>query len=103
MLKDITLGQFLPGNSLLHRLTPVTKILCTILLIVVVFLAKSLGAYAVLILLSLALTLISRIPVKTIFKAVKPLLPYILVVLVVTALALIFPPIVTGLPNLIYG
>ena len=36
-------------------------------------------------------------------KAVKPLLPYIAVVLLVTILALIFPPIVTGLPNLIYG
>ena len=43
---------------------------------------------------------VAKLPME---KAVKPLLPYILVVLAVTALALIFPPIVTGLPNLIYG
>ena len=43
---------------------------------------------------------VAKLPME---KAIKPLLPYILVVLAVTALALIFPPIVTGLPNLIYG
>ena len=43
---------------------------------------------------------VAKLPIE---KAVKPLLPYILVVLFVTILALIFPPIVTGLPNLIYG
>ena len=43
---------------------------------------------------------VAKLPIE---KAVKPLLPYIVVVLAVTILALIFPPIVTGLPNLIYG
>ena len=43
---------------------------------------------------------VAKLPME---KAVKPLLPYIAVVLLVTVLALVFPPIVTGLPNLIYG
>ena len=43
---------------------------------------------------------VAKLPIE---KAVKPLLPYIVVVLAVTILALLFPPIVTGLPNLIYG
>ena len=43
---------------------------------------------------------VAKLPME---KAVKPLLPYIAVVLLVTILALVFPPIVTGLPNLIYG
>ena len=78
MLKDITLGQFFPGNSLLHRLDPRTKILASMILIVVIFLAKSAIAYGVLILLTLTLMIISRIPFKTIFKAIKPLLFIIL-------------------------
>ena len=78
MLKDITLGQFLPGNSLLHKLTPVTKILTAILLIVIVFLAQSVSAYLTLFLLTVLLVALSRIPVKTILKAIKPLLFIIL-------------------------
>ena len=73
MLKDITLGQFFPGQSLLHRLDPRTKILATIVLIVAIFMAKSAIAYGVLILLTAALMILSRIPARTIFKAIKPL------------------------------
>lgn len=82
MLKDITLGQFFPGNSLLHRLDPRTKILCSILLIVAVFLAKSALAYGVLILLTAALIIISQIPAGTVFKALKPLI----VIIIITAI-----------------
>ena len=82
MLRDITLGQYLPGNSLLHRLTPVTKILTALLLIVIVFLAQSVGAYLALVLLTVALVALSRIPVKVILKAVKPLLFIILFTMV---------------------
>ena len=86
MLKDITLGQFFPGNSLLHRLDPRTKILAAVLLIVAVFLAKSVFAYGVLILLTVATIAISRIPVRTILKSVKPLL----VIIVITAILNMF-------------
>lgn len=74
MLKDITLGQFFPGKSLLHRLDPRTKILCTILLVVIVFLAKSMLAYGVLLLLTGILMALSRIPLRTLLKSVKPLI-----------------------------
>ena len=78
MLKDVTLGQFFPGNSLLHRLDPRIKIIATVLLILVVFLAKNLLGYGALILLTLLLVAVSGIPVKTILKSIKPLLPIIL-------------------------
>ena len=45
-LKDITLGQYFPGNSLLHRLDPRTKILAVVLYIVALFLAKHFFTYA---------------------------------------------------------
>ena len=41
MLKDITLGQYFPGTSVIHRLDPRTKLLGVILYIVALFLAKS--------------------------------------------------------------
>ena len=73
MLKDVTLGQFFPGNSLLHRLDPRVKLIATVLLIVIVFLAQNLAGYGVLILLTCLLVAVSGIPVKTILNSVKPL------------------------------
>ena len=46
MLKDITLGQYFPGNTLAHRLDPRTKLLATVLYIVALFTAKSYLAYS---------------------------------------------------------
>ena len=47
-LKDITLGQYFPGNTLLHRLDPRTKLLFTVAYIVALFLAKQVVSYAIL-------------------------------------------------------
>ena len=74
MLKDITLGQFFPGTSLLHKLDPRIKFILCILYIVLVFLAKSVMAYALVLVFTIALIVISGIPVKTILKSVKPLI-----------------------------
>ena len=46
MLKDITLGQYFPGNSVIHRLDPRTKLIGLVCYIVALFLAKSYVAYA---------------------------------------------------------
>ena len=46
-LKDITLGQYFPGNTIIHRLDPRTKLLFTVLYIVALFSAKGGVAYAV--------------------------------------------------------
>ena len=44
-LKDITLGQYFPGNSIVHRLDPRTKLIAVVLYIVALFLAKSFVTY----------------------------------------------------------
>ena len=62
MLKDITLGQYFPGSSPLHRLDPRTKIILTIVYIVGVFLADSVSAFIAVTAFTAALVLISRIP-----------------------------------------
>ncbi len=75
MLKDITIGQFFPVDSLLHRLDPRFKIIATMLFIVMLFIGKSfwtllLGAVFVLMAQQL-----SHIPLKMIWKSVRPIVP----------------------------
>ena len=69
MLKDITLGQYFPGSSPLHRLDPRTKIILTIAYIVGVFLADSVSAFIAVTAFTAALVLISRIPMRTVIIA----------------------------------
>ncbi len=74
MLKDITLGQFFPGKSFIHRLDPRTKILFLIVYIVALFLASDWISYGVMVLFLILAIAISTIPVKSIFKGMKPLI-----------------------------
>ena len=79
---DITLGQYYPGNSFIHRLDPRTKILSTLLLIVAVFLANTAIGYAALCAMVLFIILVSGLPFMLVLKSVKPLLFIIVLTLV---------------------
>ena len=74
MLSDITLGQYIPAQSPVHRLDPRIKIVASIVYIVAVFLAKSVFSYAFLFLATLSLIKLSKIKVHTVLKGVKPVL-----------------------------
>ena len=74
MIKDITIGQYFPGESVLHHLDPRTKLLLTVLYIVILFMAKSMLAFILIVLLTAALIPISGISFKVIAKSLKPLL-----------------------------
>ena len=74
MLKDITLGQFFPGNSVIHRLDPRTKLIMLVVYIVALFLAVSWISYAVMLVFLLVVIKISTIPFKSIFRGLKPLM-----------------------------
>lgn len=74
MLKDITLGQFFPGSSPLHRADPRMKIILTVLYIVAVFIAKSTAAYILAVLFTCLLVMISEIKPSVVLKALKPLI-----------------------------
>ena len=82
MLSDITLGQFFPGKSLLHRLDPRIKIIIAVIYIVGIFLADSISGFLLITVFTLALIFISRISFKTIAKGMKPLL-YIIIFTVI--------------------
>ena len=74
MLKDITLGQYFPGNSVVHRLDPRTKLIMLVVYIIALFCAVSWVSYAA-VLSFLAVTIaISTIPLKSLFKGMKPLI-----------------------------
>ncbi|MBE6981154.1 MAG: energy-coupling factor transporter transmembrane protein EcfT [Ruminococcaceae bacterium] len=74
MLKDITLGQFFPGKSFIHRLDPRTKLLFLVVYIVVLFTADNWISYGVVFAFLLLSIAISRIPLKAIVRGMKPLL-----------------------------
>ena len=73
MLKDITLGQFFPGESVIHRLDPRTKLIALVAYIVALFMAKSWISYGLLFLFLVTVIKISTIPVKSIVRGMKPL------------------------------
>ena len=73
MLKDITLGQFFPGDSVVHRLDPRTKLVMLIVYIVALFVAVSWVSYAVMLLFLVGCIAVSRIPPKSLIRGMKPL------------------------------
>ena len=73
MLKDITLGQYFPGTSVIHRLDPRTKLLGVIFYIVALFLAKSWISYGVVLCVLIFAISVSKIPPKSIVSGMKPL------------------------------
>ena len=85
-VRDITLGQFFPGDTPIHRLDPRAKLLLTLFYIVALFLANGFFTYLILFLLLALGVAISRIKPKTILKGLKP----VFIILVVTAILNIF-------------
>ena len=71
MLKDITLGQYFPGNTLIHRLDPRTKLMCVVLYIVALFCAKSFVSYALVAAVLITCICISRVKLKSMTKGLK--------------------------------
>ena len=86
MLKDITLGQYFPGSSIIHRLDPRAKLIMLVVYIVALFMAKGFVGYALLLAFLVSVIKVSTIPVKSIVKGMKPLV----VILVFTGLLNLF-------------
>ena len=86
MLKDITLGQFFPGNSFIHRLDPRTKLIMLVVYIIALFTAKGWIGYGVMLAFLLGCIAVSHIPPKSIVKGMKPMV----VILLFTAVLNVF-------------
>ena len=79
MLRDITLGQYYPGDTLIHRLDPRTKLVLTMVYIVALFTAIVYAGYALVFLFLAVSILISRIRLKSILSGLKPLIVIVLI------------------------
>ena len=73
MLKDITLGQYFPGESVIHRLDPRTKLIMLVVYIVALFLAESWVSYGLMLVFLVTVIWLSTIPLKSILRGMKPL------------------------------
>lgn len=82
MIRDITIGQYYPVNSILHRLDPRTKIMCTILYLVSLFLFDSIYGYLVAAVFLGMSICISKVPFRFIVKGLKPILMLLMITLV---------------------
>ena len=72
MIRDITIGQYYPAESRIHRLDPRVKIVCTLLFLVSLFIQNSLLGYLVATLFLGCVIKFSKVPVKYIVKGLKP-------------------------------
>lgn len=79
MIRDITIGQYYPAESLIHQLDPRTKLVGTVGFIVSVFLFHTFPGYAVATLFLAGIILLSKVPVKFIFKGLKTIFMLLLI------------------------
>ncbi len=86
MIRDITLGQYYPADSVLHRLDPRVKLVGTLVYVISLFLFQSFAGYVVATVFLVSMIAISNVPVKFMFRGLKA----ILVLLIFTAVLNIF-------------
>ena len=71
MLKDVTLGQYFPGNTAIHRLDPRTKLVLVIVYIAALFVASHAASYALVFVFLAAVVWISKIQIKVLLRSAK--------------------------------
>ena len=86
MLRDITIGQFFPGDSIIHRLDPRFKIVITLIYIIMLFSGGGFVCLAIGAVYSFTAMILSRIPLKMFLKSIKPILPFLLITAVLNLL-----------------
>lgn len=86
MLKDITIGQYFPIDSIVHRLDPRFKIVITLIFIVMLFTGESFVCMGVSAVYTLIAVLLSRIKLKMFVKSIRPLMPFLIITAVLNLL-----------------
>ena len=74
MIRDITIGQYYPVDSAVHRLDPRVKIVCTLLYLISLFLFRSVLGYAIATLFLVGVIIQTKVPFRFIFRGLKPIL-----------------------------
>ena len=79
MIRDITIGQYYPAKSILHRLDPRVKLVSTLLYLVSLFLFKSIPGYIVATIFLVAVIKLSKVPFSYIMKGMKPIIMLLMI------------------------
>lgn len=79
MIRDITIGQYYPAKSILHRLDPRVKLVSTLLYLISLFLFRSIAGYLVATLFLIGIIRASRVPFGYIVKGLKPIVMLLLI------------------------
>ena len=74
MIRDITIGQYYPAESRIHKLDPRVKIVCTLFFLVSLFVQNSLPGYVIATIFLGAVIRLSKVPLKYILKGLKPIM-----------------------------
>ena len=82
MIRDITIGQYYPSDSKLHRLDPRVKIVCTLLYLISLFLIQNIYGYLVATVFLISVIHISKVPFRYIVKGLKPLIMLLMITVV---------------------
>ena len=82
MIRDITIGQYYPADSILHRLDPRVKISCTLLYLISLFLFKSVLGYVIAGCFLAGVIWLSKVPVKFIVKGLKPVVMLLMITVI---------------------
>ena len=98
-LRHVTIGQYLPGDSLMHRLDPRTKITLVLLLTAAMVLNISYMANSILLLLCFTLVGLSQLPLRYVLSSMRPALPVLVVLAVFQVLFLGDSTLATAIPN----
>ena len=79
MIRDITIGQYYPAKSILHRLDPRVKLVSTLLYLISLFLFRSISGYLVATLFLVCIIRMSKVPLSYIVKGLKPIIMLLLI------------------------
>ena len=95
MLKDITIGQHYPSNSLIHKLDARVKLIATLIFMISLFIIDKFWPYAIVFLALMATIKLSKIPFKYIMNGIKPLKWIIIFTFIINIFFLPGDPIVS--------
>lgn len=82
MIRDITLGQYYPADSVIHKMDPRTKLMGTLAFIVSVFVFHTFAGYAVATLFLAGTIILSKVPPKFMFKGLKAVFMLLLITVI---------------------
>lgn len=79
MIRDITIGQYYPAKSILHRLDPRTKLASTLLYLISLFLFKSISGYLIATIFLISIIRLSKVPFSYIVRGLKPIIMLLMI------------------------